>query len=201
MFRKEHFPRVSMNPQEANYAYLRGEVELVRLPDAEGRIAAEGALPYPSGCAIALFRVKSGVVLFCVLLQRSGRRDQPVAGFCTGASRVSISKNMMVVSKFGAMSSSPRDAQKYPVERGKFMSQAKSNKMGVVQLTHTDDGQHDGLRYHHAADKACRSWDNFNYLRLVTAVGSMALAWAFAKCGMFSRKSRWYGRLCRVCFR
>ena len=42
MFRKEHFPRVSMNPQEANYAYLRGEVELVRLPDAEGRIAAEG---------------------------------------------------------------------------------------------------------------------------------------------------------------
>ncbi len=25
--------------------------------------------------------------------------------------------------------------------------------------------------------------------RLVTAVGSMALAWAFAKCGMFSRKS------------
>ncbi|BAT38494.1 ornithine decarboxylase SpeF [Escherichia albertii] len=49
MFRKEHFPRVCMNPQEANYAYLRGEVELVRLPDAEGRIAAEGALPYPPG--------------------------------------------------------------------------------------------------------------------------------------------------------
>lgn len=49
MFRKEHFPRVSMNPQEANYAYSRGEVELVRLPDAEGRIAAEGALPYPPG--------------------------------------------------------------------------------------------------------------------------------------------------------
>ncbi len=43
MFRKEHFPRVSMNPQEANYASLRGEVEMVRLPDAEGRIAAEGA--------------------------------------------------------------------------------------------------------------------------------------------------------------
>lgn len=54
MFRKEHFPRVSMNPQEANYAYLRGEVELVRLPDAEGRIAAEGALPYPRVCC-ALF--------------------------------------------------------------------------------------------------------------------------------------------------
>lgn len=38
-----------MNPQEANYAYLRGEVELVSLRDAEGRIAAEGALPYPPG--------------------------------------------------------------------------------------------------------------------------------------------------------
>ncbi|MDI5568710.1 hypothetical protein MJI47_29490, partial [Salmonella enterica subsp. enterica serovar Kentucky] len=34
MFRKSHFPKVSMNPQEANYAYLRGEVELVRLPEA-----------------------------------------------------------------------------------------------------------------------------------------------------------------------
>ena len=49
MFRKSHFPRVAMNPQEANYAYLRGQVELVALPQAEGRIAAEGALPYPPG--------------------------------------------------------------------------------------------------------------------------------------------------------
>lgn len=49
MFRKSHFPRVSMNPQDANYAYLRGEVDLVPLPEAEGRIAAEGALPYPPG--------------------------------------------------------------------------------------------------------------------------------------------------------
>ncbi|MGO1310669.1 MAG: ornithine decarboxylase, partial [Kluyvera intermedia] len=49
MFRKSHFPRVSMNPQDANYAYLRGEVDLVPLSLAEGRIAAEGALPYPPG--------------------------------------------------------------------------------------------------------------------------------------------------------
>lgn len=49
MFRKAHFPRVAMNPQEANYAYLRGQCELVALPQAEGRIAAEGALPYPPG--------------------------------------------------------------------------------------------------------------------------------------------------------
>lgn len=49
MFRKDHFPVVKMNPQAANYAYIRGEVELVSLRDAEGRIAAEGALPYPPG--------------------------------------------------------------------------------------------------------------------------------------------------------
>ena len=49
MFRKDHFPRVVMNPQEANYAYLRGQVDLVPLPQAEGRVAAEGALPYPPG--------------------------------------------------------------------------------------------------------------------------------------------------------
>ncbi|BBV66999.1 TPA: ornithine decarboxylase SpeF [Kluyvera ascorbata] len=49
MFRKSHFPRVSMNPQDANYAYLRGQVELVPLSMAEGKIAAEGALPYPPG--------------------------------------------------------------------------------------------------------------------------------------------------------
>ena len=30
-------------------AYIRGDVELVRIRDAEGRIAAEGALPYPPG--------------------------------------------------------------------------------------------------------------------------------------------------------
>ncbi|VDZ04522.1 ornithine decarboxylase [Escherichia coli] len=104
MFRKEHFPRVSMNPQEANYAYLRGEVELVRLPDAEGRIAAEGALPYPPVCCV-LFRVKSGVVLFCVtsaLWKKGSTCCQVLHRSC----RVSISKNMMVVSKFGAMSSS-----------------------------------------------------------------------------------------------
>ncbi|STL43440.1 ornithine decarboxylase [Escherichia coli] len=65
MFRKEHFPRVSMNPQEANYAYLRGEVELVRLPDAEGRIAAKVRFLILRVCCV-LFRVKSGVVLFCV---------------------------------------------------------------------------------------------------------------------------------------
>ncbi|HDR2162158.1 TPA: ornithine decarboxylase [Enterobacter cancerogenus] len=49
MFRKESLPGVAMNPQDANQAYIRGNVELVRIRDAEGRIAAEGALPYPPG--------------------------------------------------------------------------------------------------------------------------------------------------------
>ncbi len=49
MFRKESLPTVAMNPQDANQAFIRGHVELVRISEAEGRIAAEGALPYPPG--------------------------------------------------------------------------------------------------------------------------------------------------------
>ena len=49
MFRKVHFPKVAMLPQQAHYEYIRGHVELVPLSEAEGRIAAEGALPYPPG--------------------------------------------------------------------------------------------------------------------------------------------------------
>jgi ornithine decarboxylase len=49
MFRKASFPVVVMNPQDANIEFIRGNVELVRLIEAQGRIAAEGALPYPPG--------------------------------------------------------------------------------------------------------------------------------------------------------
>ncbi|MBW7982981.1 ornithine decarboxylase SpeF [Enterobacillus tribolii] len=49
MFRKAYFPKVAMNPQQANLELVRGNVELVALNQAEGRIAAEGALPYPPG--------------------------------------------------------------------------------------------------------------------------------------------------------
>lgn len=38
-----------MRPQEAHYAFIRGERELVPLDEIEGRIALEGALPYPPG--------------------------------------------------------------------------------------------------------------------------------------------------------
>jgi ornithine decarboxylase len=49
MFRQAHFPRAAMNPQDANLEFVRGKVELVPLSQIEGRIAAEGALPYPPG--------------------------------------------------------------------------------------------------------------------------------------------------------
>lgn len=49
MFRKSHFPKVAMNPQLANIEFVRGHVELIALDKIEGRIAAEGALPYPPG--------------------------------------------------------------------------------------------------------------------------------------------------------
>ena len=49
MFRADCFPKVEVNPQDAHQAYIRGEVELVAIAKAEGRIAAEGALPYPPG--------------------------------------------------------------------------------------------------------------------------------------------------------
>jgi len=49
MFRQACFPPVKVNPQDAHQAYIRGEVALVPIAEAEGRIAAEGALPYPPG--------------------------------------------------------------------------------------------------------------------------------------------------------
>ena len=49
MFRQAHFPTKVMDPQEANLEFIRGKVELVPLSQIEGRIAAEGALPYPPG--------------------------------------------------------------------------------------------------------------------------------------------------------
>ena len=49
MFRSEYMPKSVINPQDAHFAFLRGQAELVRREDAEGRVAAEGALPYPPG--------------------------------------------------------------------------------------------------------------------------------------------------------
>ncbi|EIC82528.1 ornithine decarboxylase SpeF [Serratia sp. M24T3] len=49
MFREKGFPQVVMNAQDAHSEFIRDNVELVPISQAEGRIAAEGALPYPPG--------------------------------------------------------------------------------------------------------------------------------------------------------
>lgn len=49
LFRKDFFPEYAMTPQEANIRFVRGEGELVALDAIEGRVALEGALPYPPG--------------------------------------------------------------------------------------------------------------------------------------------------------
>ncbi len=69
------------------------------------------------------------------------------------------------------------------------MSQAKSNKMGVVQLTILTMVNMMGSGIIMLPTKLAEVGTISIISWLVTAVGSMALAWAFAKCGMFSRKS------------
>ena len=49
LFSKAYFPEYVMNPQAANFEFQRNKGELVSLDEAEGRIALEGALPYPPG--------------------------------------------------------------------------------------------------------------------------------------------------------
>jgi len=49
LFLREYLPEYFMTPQEANFELVRGHCELVRLSEAEGRVALEGALPYPPG--------------------------------------------------------------------------------------------------------------------------------------------------------
>ncbi|ROS01115.1 ornithine decarboxylase [Sinobacterium caligoides] len=49
MFREKCFPTIALNAQEANTEFVRGNGELVPLSEIEGRIALEGALPYPPG--------------------------------------------------------------------------------------------------------------------------------------------------------
>jgi len=49
LFLKENFPEYVMSPQLANYEFIRGKGELIPLNQCKGRIALEGALPYPPG--------------------------------------------------------------------------------------------------------------------------------------------------------
>lgn len=49
LFRKASLPEYVMTPQAANIQFIRNQIELVPLTEIVGRIAAEGALPYPPG--------------------------------------------------------------------------------------------------------------------------------------------------------
>lgn len=73
LFRKEFFPEYVMRPQEAHYAFIRGERELVPLDEIEGRIALEGALPYPPGvlCVVPGERWSHTAVQYFKVLEES----------------------------------------------------------------------------------------------------------------------------------
>ena len=59
---KENFPEYAINPQEANYEFVRGRGELIPLTECKGRIALEGALPYR--LVLYVFNlVKNGMIL------------------------------------------------------------------------------------------------------------------------------------------
>jgi len=49
MFRASHLPEMVYTPHDANIKYFRNECDYVSLKEAQGRVAAEGALPYPPG--------------------------------------------------------------------------------------------------------------------------------------------------------
>lgn len=49
MFLKAYFPEYVTSPQNANWALVRGQGELVPLEEAEGWVALQAAVPYPPG--------------------------------------------------------------------------------------------------------------------------------------------------------
>ena len=49
LFREATMPKPRMDAQRAQFELMRGNAELVPLSETEGRIALEGALPYPPG--------------------------------------------------------------------------------------------------------------------------------------------------------
>ena len=49
LFLKDYFPEYVMSPRDANIEFIRGRGELIPLSECKGRIALEGALPYPPG--------------------------------------------------------------------------------------------------------------------------------------------------------
>ena len=78
MFQKQHFPRIAMSASDAHNAFIRNQIELVPLSQIKGRIAAEGALPYPPGVlCIVPGEVWDGAVLDYFLALEEGINQLP----------------------------------------------------------------------------------------------------------------------------
>ena len=61
LFLHDYLPEYVINPQEAQYEFMRGHGELVDLEQADGRLALEGALPPILRAYSASTRVKDGL--------------------------------------------------------------------------------------------------------------------------------------------
>lgn len=81
-----------MAPQQAHLEFIRGNCELLPLDELEGRIAVEGALPYPPGVlCVVPGEVWSGPVLRYFKALETGINALP--GFAPELQGVYISKN------------------------------------------------------------------------------------------------------------
>jgi len=78
MFKREHRPKFAMRAFDAHNAFIRNDIELVPLAHIEGRIAMEGALPYPPGVyCIVPGEVWGGAVLDYFLALEEGVNSLP----------------------------------------------------------------------------------------------------------------------------
>lgn len=72
MFLRKNFPKMATLPIDAHLEYVRGNVDLVPISQAVGRVAAEGSLPYPPGvlCCIPGEVWNEGVAAYFELLEK-----------------------------------------------------------------------------------------------------------------------------------
>ena len=78
MFKRQHRPKFAMRAFDAHNSFVRNDIELVPLSHIEGRIAMEGALPYPPGVyCIVPGEVWGGAVLDYFLALEEGVNALP----------------------------------------------------------------------------------------------------------------------------
>ena len=78
MFERAHRPKVAMSAFDAHVAFIKNQIELVPLSEIRGRIAMEGALPYPPGVyCIVPGEIWDGAVLNYFLALEDGVNRLP----------------------------------------------------------------------------------------------------------------------------